>query len=341
MGGDHAPDVPVAGAISALAELEGDFELILVGDEARIRPHLATRPHPTERLRVHHAPDVIAMDEAPLAALRRKRRSSIQVALELVGAGEADAFVSAGHTGAVMAAALTTLGRIEGVGRPAIVALFPTQALPCLVLDVGANVDPRPDHMLEFAVMGHVYAREVLGRERPRVGLLSIGEEPGKGNELTTTVHQLLAGSGLHFIGNVEGRDLLGGAADVVVCDGFTGNVVLKFAESFLDFLTGAVRAEIRPRPAARLGALLMTPALRAVQRRIDYSEYGGAPLLGVDGVVIIAHGGSAPKAFKSAIGVAIRAADRELHRRIAGAVSTWTGAAASVSGNPFPGGDP
>jgi glycerol-3-phosphate acyltransferase PlsX len=343
MGGDQAPEVPLAGAISALAELEGDFELVLVGDEARIKPLLQGGSHPAGRLHIHHAPESIGMDEAPLSALRRKRRSSIQLALELQAAGEADAFVSAGHTGAVMASALTTLGRIEGIARPAIVALFPTQELPCIVLDVGANVDPRPDHMVQFAIMGHVYAREVLGRERPRVGLLSIGEEPGKGNELTTAVHELLRRSRLDFIGNVEGRDVLSGAADVVVCDGFTGNVVLKFAESFLDFLTDGVRDEIRSRPLARLGALLMTPALAAVRRRIDYSEYGGAPLLGVDGVVIIAHGGSDPKAFRNAIGVALRAADRELHHGIAAEVAAWRGESASSnpSGNQVLGGRP
>jgi glycerol-3-phosphate acyltransferase PlsX len=343
MGGDHAPEVPVTGAISALAELGGDFELVLVGDEARIRTLLHGREYPSERLHIHHAPESIGMDEAPMAALRRKRRSSIQLGLELQAAGEADAFVSAGHTGVVMAASLTTLGRIEGIPRPAIVTIFPTQELPCIVLDVGANVDPRPDHMVQFAIMGHVCAREVLGRERPRVGLLSIGKEAGKGNDLTVTVHDLLLESGLDFIGNVEGRDVLSGAADVVVTDGFTGNVVLKFAESFLDFLTDAVSDEIQRRPLARLGAILMTPALRSVKRRIDYSEYGGAPLLGVDGVVIIAHGGSDPKAVRNAIRVALRAADRELHHRIARAVSAWTGDAVPVSrsGNQVLGGPP
>jgi glycerol-3-phosphate acyltransferase PlsX len=340
MGGDRAPEVPVAAAVSALAS-EDDLELILVGHEPLIQSLLGTCRLPSDRLRIIDAPDVIAMDEAPLAALRRKRRSSIQVGLELQAEGRVDAFVSAGHTGAVMAAALTTLGRIEGIARPAIAAIFPTQKLPCIVLDVGANVDPRPQHVLEFAMMGHVYAREVLGREKPRVGLLSIGEEPSKGNELTVESHALLRQSPLNFIGNVEGRDVLRGAVDIVVTDGFTGNVVLKFGESFVDFLGDALREEVRTRPLGRLGAFFMRPALRALRRKIDYAEYGGAPLLGVDGIVIIAHGGSNPKAYCNAIGVAHRAADREFHRRIAGAASEWSGQAvpADPSGSRISGG--
>jgi glycerol-3-phosphate acyltransferase PlsX len=332
MGGDHAPEIPVAAALAALAEMDG-VELVLVGHESSIQLLLDRSRPPANRLRVVHAPDVIGMDEAPLAALRRKRRSSIQVGLELQTAGEVDAFVSAGHTGAVMAAALTTLGRIVGIARPAIAAIFPTQGLPCIVLDVGANVDPRPQHLVEFAVMGHIYAREVLGRENPRVGLLSIGEESKKGNELTVETHDRLRSLPLDFIGNVEGRDVLRGAVDVVVTDGFTGNVVLKFGESFVDFLGEALREEVRTRPLARFGAFLMQPALRSLRRRIDYAEYGGAPLLGIDGVVIIAHGGSNPKAFRNAIGVAQRAAHRAFHRRIAAAVSAWTGE--TVPANP------
>jgi glycerol-3-phosphate acyltransferase PlsX len=329
MGGDHAPEVPIAGARAALADLGDKVELVLVGDESRIAPFITG--HASSRLRIQHAPDNIRMDEAPLAALRRKRGTSIQVGLELQQRGEVDAFVSAGHTGAVMAAALTTLGRVEGIARPAIAAIFPTQKLPCIVLDVGANVDPRPRHMVEFAIMGHVYAREVLGREQPRVGLLSIGEEPTKGNELTVATHELLSRSALHFIGNVEGRDVLRGAADVVVTDGFTGNVVLKFGESFVDFLADVMRDEVERRPLARLGALLMKPAFRSLRRDIDYTEYGGAPLLGINGVVIIAHGVSNAKAFRNAIGVGLRAADRELSRRIAREVGALTGDDAAV----------
>lgn len=329
MGGDHAPEAVIAGAVAALERSDSDLRLVLVGDESRLAPLLSGRR--TERLSIQHAPEVIAMEEAALAALRRKRRSSIQVGLELQAAGEVDAFVSAGHTGAVMAAAMTTLGRVEGIARPAIAAIFPTQSFPCIVLDAGANVDPRPQHMLQFAIMGHVYARDVLGRERPRVGLLSIGEEPTKGNELTIAVHELLRRSSLNFIGNIEGRGVLRGAADVVVTDGFTGNVVLKFGESFVDFLADAVGEEVRSRALARLGALLMRSTFRSLRRRIDYAEYGGAPLLGVDGVVIIAHGESNAKAFSSAIEVARRAIDRELDRRIGWEIAGLPGEGTAV----------
>ncbi|MBA3584151.1 MAG: phosphate acyltransferase PlsX [Gemmatimonadetes bacterium] len=330
MGGDHAPQDPVRGAQSAIEELGDSFEIILVGRETDLRAILNAHGGSTERLHVHHAPDVIAMDDLPAAALRRKRRSSITVGLELLRDGRAEAFVSAGHTGAVMAGALVTLGRIENIARPAIVTIFPTRELPCLVLDVGANVESKPEHLVQFAIMGHIYARDVLGRTRPRVGLLSIGEEPSKGNDLTVATHRLLLKSGLNFIGNVEGRDLLKGAADVVVCDGFVGNVLLKFGESFVDFLSDTIREETRKRRVAALGALLMRPVFASLRRRMDYAEYGGAPLLGVNGVVIIAHGGSSVKAFRSAIGVARLAAERKLNRRIESAVGAYVGETAT-----------
>ncbi|HEY7473185.1 MAG TPA: phosphate acyltransferase PlsX [Gemmatimonadota bacterium] len=320
MGGDHAPERPVAGAIAALDAQEPDLEIVLVGDERRLAP-LAPVGSKSGRLSFRHAPDIIGMDEAPAAALRRKRFSSILVGVELQQAGGADAFVSAGNTGAVMAAALTTLGRIAGISRPAIVTPFPTRSHPCLVLDVGANAECKPHHLAQFALMGHVYAAEVLGRERPRVGLLSIGEEAGKGNDLTIAAHRLLAESGLNFVGNVEGRDVLRGAADVVVTDGFTGNVLLKFGESFVDFLAGEIEREAESSRRAALGAWLMRPAFRRLARRIDYAEYGGAPLLGVDGIVIICHGGSSVKAFRNAIGVARLAVECDLARRIETAI--------------------
>jgi len=319
MGGDHAPERPVAGAMAALHEPGVDFDIVLVGDEARITPLLPRRAHP--RPTVWHASQTIAMDESPATALRRKRDSSIGVGIGLQAVGGADAFVSAGNTGAVMAAALTTLGRVQGISRPAIVTTFPTQAEPCLVLDVGANAQCKPQHLAQFAVMGHIYAAEVLGREQPRVGLLSIGEEPGKGDDLRIAAHELLSSSGLNFVGNVEGRDVLRGAVDVVVTDGFTGNVLLKFGESFVDFLASEIGREVRSSRRASLGAWLMRPAFRELRRRIDYAEYGGAPLLGVDGIVIICHGGSSVKAFQSALRVARRAVERNLARRIERAI--------------------
>ena len=326
MGGDHAPDRPVAGALAALRERARDFEIVLVGDESRLTPLLARRP--SERLSVLHAPESIGMEESPASALRRKRSSSIAVGMGLQKQGLADAFVSAGNTGAVMAAALTTLGRIQGLSRPAIMVVFPTQADPCLVLDAGANAECKPQHLAQFALMGHVYAAEILGRAKPRIGLLSIGEEAGKGNDLTVAAHGLLSESGLNFVGNVEGRDVLRGAVDVVVTDGFTGNVLLKFGESFADFLASEVRREVNADRRAALGAWLMRPAFQRLQRRIDYAEYGGAPLLGVDGIVIICHGGSSEKAFRNAILVARRAVRRDLANRIERAVSGLEGRA-------------
>ena len=321
MGGDHAPENPVRGALAALAEPDADFEIVLVGRQERIEPLLRDRRRADSRLTVHHAPEVVAMDEPVSVALRRERRTSILAGLDLVSSGTAGAFVSAGHTGVVMAGALLTLGRIESIARPAIVTIWPTRERPCLVLDVGANVDSKPFHLLQFAIMGHIYASDVLGRIRPRVGLLSIGEEPSKGNELTVATHQLLRESELHFIGNVEGRDVLKGAVDVVVCDGFVGNILLKFGESFVDFLAAAIREEVRGRRLAALGARLMSPAFRSLRRRIDYAEYGGAPMLGVNGVVIVAHGSSSVKAFRNAIRAARLAAERRLDRRIETAV--------------------
>lgn len=319
MGGDHAPETPVNGTLSALRESEDDFDVALVGNEPRLRPLI--EGWRGGRLRVVHAPEVVGMDEPPVAAVRGKRESSIRIGLELQRSGAAHAFVSAGNTGAVMAAALATLGRIETISRPAIVTTWPTRRDPCLVLDVGANVDARPRHLLQFSLMGHLYAREVLGREFPRIGLLSIGEEPGKGNELTVESHRLLAESGLEFVGNVEGRDILDGAVDVVVCDGFVGNVLLKFGESMIDFFTDAIREEVGRSLRTRVGAVLMKPAFDGLKRRLDYAEHGGAPLLGVDGVVIVGHGGSSVKAFRNAIGVAKVAAERGLHRKIERAV--------------------
>lgn len=321
MGGDRAPEVPVAGALSALHELSGDFEVVLVGQRERIEPCLSGRDVPERRLRVHHASQVVDMGDAPSTALRRKRDSSVVVGLELQRSGEIDAFISAGNTGAVMAASLLTLGRIEGIARPAIVTVFPTNGPPCLLLDVGANTECRPEHLLQFALMGRIYAMDVLGRPHPRVGLLSIGEEPSKGDDLTVAAHRLLRDSGLDFVGNLEGRDVLRGVADVVVTDGFTGNVVLKFGESFVDFLAVVMREEVRRHRRAALGALLMRPVFRAVRRRIDYAEYGGAPLLGVNGIVIIGHGSSSVKAYRNAVRVAVLAVERRLKRHIEEAV--------------------
>ncbi len=330
MGGDHAPEYPVTAALATIETSEEPFEIVLTGDERRISRCLEGRAYPQDRLRIQHAPQVIEMHDAPSTSLRRKRDSSIAVGLDLQKSGQADAFISAGNTGAVMATALLTLGRIKGISRPAIVTIFPTQGLSCLVLDVGANAECRPEHLVQFAIMGHIYAIDVLGRAQPRVGLLSIGEEPSKGNDLTVATHQLLSASDLNFIGNVEGRDVLRGAADVVVCDGFVGNVLLKFGESFIDFLAESVRDEVGKSYIAGLGAVLMGSALDSVRRRIDYAEYGGAPLLGVNGIVVVGHGGSSVKAFRNAIDVARTAAARKLNRHIEEAVSEFVASPAT-----------
>ena len=308
MGGDHAPREIVGGAAEAVRDL--DVEVILVGPAERLKEELRHVPAPqrgANALRIVDAPEVIGMAEAPAMALRRKRRSSIAVALDLVRRGEADAMVSAGNTGAVMAAALLTLRPIEGIDRPAIAAVLPTRRDRgrVIMLDAGANVDCRPKHLLQFGVMGSVYAARVLGVESPRVGLLSNGEEDTKGNELVIRAAELLRRSGLRFIGNVEGRGVFAGDADVVVCDGFVGNVVLKFGEGLALGIFSLLREELSRGLLVRLGVALARPRLRALALRLDHTEYGGAPLLGVDGICIVSHGSSKARAIRNAIGLA------------------------------------
>jgi len=257
-------------------------------------------------------------DESPATAVRRKPDSSLARGLQLVREGNAEAFLSAGSTGAVVAGALLVLGRIAKVHRAAIATLFPTDRSRCVVLDVGATPDCKPMNLLQFAAMGAIYARILLGTDRPRVGLLNIGEEESKGNELAAAAHDLLRTSGLHFVGNVEGRDVLAGKADVVVCDGFVGNIVLKFGESMLRFLSRQIRSEIRGSRRAKLGAWLMMPAFAALRRRIDYQEEGGAPLLGVSRTVVIAHGKSPERAIENAVLLSAKLAANDLPRQIA-----------------------
>lgn len=302
MGTDHAPETEVAGALQALRELEEDIEIVLVGDREAIEAALARHEDvPASRIRVHHAPDRILPSDPPAAAVRRKPDSSIVHGLKLHRDGEADAFISAGSTGAVMASSLFILRRLPGVDRPTIATIFPTSGSPCLVVDAGANVDCKPWQLVEFAHLATVYAKDVLGVERPRVGLLNIGEEPEKGNEVAVEAHALLsADPRLNFVGNVEGREVVTGACDVLVTDGFTGNVLLKFYESVAQFISGLLKREVRA-----AGSDL---DLDRVFRVLDYSEYGGVPLLGVNGVAIICHGGSPPKAIRNAVRVAAQA---------------------------------
>ena len=302
MGTDHAPAAEVAGAIGALQELDFDLEVVLVGDRALVERELARHPDaPMDRLHVVHAPDRVTAADSPAAVIRRKPESSIVVGLKLQTSGEADAFVSAGSTGAVMATSLFTLRPLPGVDRPAIGTILPTSVSPCVMLDAGANVDCKPHHLLQFARLGRVYAQDVMGRAEPRVALLNIGEEPEKGDELSVEAHRLLrSDTSLNFVGNVEGRDIIRGVCDVVVCDGFVGNVVLKFYESVSHFIIGLLQKELEGDESGI--------DLHDVFRFLDYTEYGGAPLLGVGGVSIICHGESPPRAIQNAVAVAAQA---------------------------------
>lgn len=302
MGTDLAPEAEVAGALEALRTFEPDVEIVLVGDEREVRAELDRHGAVPERLHVRHAPDRVGPSDPPATVIRRKPNSSIAVGLRMHKEGDADAFVSAGPTGAVMASSLFTLRPLPGVDRPPVGAMLPTAKDHCLLLDAGANVGCKPQHFLQFAHLGTIYARDALERERPRVGLLNIGEEPGKGDELTVEAFELLsADERLNFIGNIEGRDIVRGDCDVIVCDGFVGNILLKFYESVAGYIVGLLRKELE-------GVEEGTVDLEHVFRVLDYAEYGGAPLLGLGGVSIICHGGSPPKAIRNALAVAARA---------------------------------
>ena len=302
MGGDFAPRNVVAGAVEAMREAKDRLEVLFVGPQSVVQEELHRLTENNLNHQIVNAPSIITMDDGAMAAVKEKKDSSIAVGVSLHKEGAADAFVSAGNTGAVMSASTLILGRIEGIGRPTIGAFFPSEMGVCLLLDAGANVDCRPQHLYEFAVMGTIYAREMLMLPNPTVGLLSIGEESSKGNDLTREAHQLLAKSRLNFIGNVEGRDILKGKASVVVCDGFVGNVVLKFAESVLDLLKTKFRNHAAKNVFSKIWVGMMSRTLRSVMKDFDYQEYGGVPLLGVNGVSIIGHGKSTPKAIKNMI---------------------------------------
>jgi glycerol-3-phosphate acyltransferase PlsX len=309
MGGDHAPAEMVRGALLAVGET--DVEVALVGLPDVLEAELARQGHgnPVPSVSVVPASQVVGMQELPAQAVRQKRHSSIGEALRLVKEGKASAVVSAGNTGAVVASALLLLGRLGGIGRPALSAYFPVGKYGVLGLDVGANADCKPAYLVQFAHMGSIYMQRVYGVKRPRVGLLSIGEEQGKGNALTREVYDRLQRSTLNFVGNVEGKDILSGEVEVMVSDGFTGNVAVKMCEGMAELMFRELREAIKGRLRYRLGALLMVDALRDMRRRLDYAEYGGVPLLGVNGVVIICHGRSHAQAIKNAIRIAKGAA--------------------------------
>ena len=315
MGGDDAPGHIVDGALAAARHF--DLGVALVGPAARLEAEArAAIPASIATASASSTPTrVVEMAESPAAALRRKPTASIRVAAELVARGEAAALFSAGHTGATVMAAHGAFGMLPGVDRPALAATIPTRRQPAVLLDVGASVECRPQHLLQFAVMGSVYARVAFGIDAPRVGLLSIGEEETKGNELTREAHRLLKASPLAFIGNVEARDVYSGAADVIVCDGFTGNIALKVSEGLVEVVEDLLREELSSTITMRVGSLLTRRALRHFRRRVDYSEYGGAPLLGVAGIAIVGHGRSSAKAVRNAVAMAYRFAAEPLHR--------------------------
>lgn len=317
MGGDHAPSEIVAGAIRAQAEL--GVEVILVGDPQAIEASLKEHNSPCQ-LEIAPAEDVVAMDEEPLVAIKRKPKASINVAMDLVKTKQAQAVVSAGHSGAAMAAALLRLGRLKGIDRPAIGAVFPTliAGKPVIILDVGANVDCRPKYLDQFAVMGTVYSQYVLGIPQPKVGLLNIGEEDCKGNDLAIRTHQLLQQNPrITFVGNAEGRDVLSGQFDVIVCDGFVGNVLLKFAEAVGDMVLQILREELPQGLHGQLGTAILKPNLKRIKQRIDHAEHGGGLLLGVGGVCIISHGSSQAPSIFNAIRLAKEAIDNQVLERI------------------------
>lgn len=317
MGGDFAPQAVVEGVWRAVQE--DGAHVILVGDQARIEEQLERVGGglPADRhLAVEHAPEVIAMEE-PAIAVAKKRQSSIRVCARLVREGRAHAMVTAGHTGAALIAAKTVIGAIPGVDRPALAGVFPTRQGRTVMLDVGANIGAKVTHFRQFAVMGHFYAQEVLGTAAPRVGLMSVGEEEGKGTDTTREVFRALRQTGLNFVGNVEGRDLFRGTVDVIVCDGFVGNVVLKSSESLVGFVGSLLRREMARTPRTRLGASLAAPAFDRFQQLVDWSEYGAAPLLGVRGGCFVGHGRSGDKAIKNAIRRAGEFCAANLHQKI------------------------
>ncbi|PIQ81626.1 MAG: phosphate--acyl-ACP acyltransferase [Candidatus Omnitrophica bacterium CG11_big_fil_rev_8_21_14_0_20_64_10] len=324
MGGDHAPAAVVDGAVQAARVLPAD--ILLVGQEDRIQRELETLKPVPANLSIHHASEVIGMGEPPATSVRRKRDSSICRMVELAKSGQADAIVSAGNTGAMVCAASLGLGLLPGIDRPGIAVVIPSLAGPTLVIDVGANVDSKPEHLAQYGVMGSVYMQHVLEKINPKVGLLNVGEEESKGTDFIRQAFKLLESSALNFIGNVEGRDIYTGRCDVIVCDGFVGNVVLKVSESMTFALTDLLRHELKRTLLNKLAAAMLIPAFRRMRSQMDYTEYGGAPLLGVRGACMIGHGSSSAKAVTNAIRAASSFVTHDVNQHII---------AAAVGGQP------
>jgi phosphate acyltransferase len=323
MGGDSAPASTIGGALEALKRFP-DIELVLVGDQARLEKEFSIQGHSSlpKRISLHHASQVVDMADSAIDAIRRKKDSSISRAVELLADGGAEALVSAGHTGAFVAAAKVRLRMLPGVDRPGIATVMPTETNLFLLIDAGANVDSEPKHLLHFGIMGSVYSREVMGRKNPRVGLMSIGTEAGKGNELTRAAYEQLAKAPINFIGNVEGHDLFNKPVDVVVCDGFVGNVILKTSESLAGAIFSWLKRELKKDLVRQAGAMLAKEAFYTIRRKTNTEEYGGMPLLGVNGICIKAHGNSSPKAIQNAIRVAREAVAHKINPLIVEAIS-------------------
>ncbi|OGS21858.1 MAG: phosphate acyltransferase [Elusimicrobia bacterium RIFOXYA2_FULL_39_19] len=315
MGGDNGIISNIEGAVNATKKF--GITVILVGDETQIKSELAKYKYDSSKISVHQAKEIITMDDAPSSVFRQKKESSLAVAVGLVANGKAGAIVSAGNSGAIMAASLLNLKTLPQITRPAIATILPTITGKCVVLDVGANVSCKPKNLFEFAIMGNIYMKEIFGIESPKVGILSIGEEKSKGNELTLSAYDLIEKTNLNFIGNVEGRDIPQGKADVVVCDGFVGNVVLKLSEGIAEMLFKLIKSEVKKHPIAWASLPFLWGALRDLRKRVDYTEYGGAPLLGINGSCIICHGGSNAKAIMNAIYKASEAVEKNVNQKI------------------------
>jgi len=326
MGGDRGSELAIRGALAAVREHK-DFEIVLLGPRELLEGQigdLGISGSLVRRLHIEHAPETISMDESPVEAVRRKKQSSIMVGFDLARSGHVDAVVSAGNSGATMASAIRKLGRLKGVSRPGIAGLFPTLKQPVMIMDLGANVDCRPQHLFQFAIMAASCTGKLLGIQRPRIGLLSIGEEAGKGNALVKETHEMLAASHMHFIGNVEGRDVYQGNVDVIVCDGFIGNISLKVSEGLAEAAMQMLRIEIMKTLRARLGYFLIRRAFDNFRKRVDYAEYGGAPLLGINGIGIVGHGKSNAVAIKNAIEVAANMVENRVNEAIISALEEY-----------------
>ncbi|RKY31835.1 MAG: phosphate acyltransferase PlsX [Candidatus Omnitrophota bacterium] len=320
MGGDNAPEVVVGGAVAAIKEYKVD--VILVGDEARINLLLKEYRHKGNSISVCNAPEIIEMSESAATSVRRKRKSSIVLGLDLVKQGKADAFFSAGNTGAVVCAAALSLGLLPDIERPGIAILTPNlKKSTSLIIDVGANIDPKPKQLLQYGIMGDVYSRYIMNKANPTVGLLNIGEEEAKGTDFVRECHELLQKSRLNFIGNIEGKHIFSGECDVVICDGFVGNVVLKVSEGVSETFMVLLKRYLLNSMLGKIGLLFLIPSFRRLKKDIDYAEYGGAPLLGVNGIVIIGHGRSNLKAVKNAIRVAKEEVERKFNEKVLEAI--------------------